>query len=421
MDGTRFKLFPQPSYLEGFEEPETVYIASRPGSIGPGPSDERMYAVFQADKPAPYGIAPDPSSDADMFLPPWNGLIMPPAMPDRQGHFDHLEPGTAQFETAHLFAAVRFVTDIWEGYFGRPLRWHFDRDYDRLELSILPALDNAYAGYGFIEVGGYQSAGGFLPFSLNFDVIAHEVGHLIIYGELGLPRPRMAGGEYFGFHESAADLVALVSSLHFDSVVDNLLLATSGNLYMFNLFNRMGELSDNREIRIASNDRRLGEFARGWIKEHDLSQPLTGAFFDIFVDIFHEHLLEAKVISREVEELSDSLLATPQYAPVMQALFDRAFADHPDAFKLALLDARDLFGTYLAQTWARLDVGDLDYLAVAKAFEAVDRDLGGGRYRRHIRGNFDMRDIGHVRAGPHLAPFGRDSHAASVRTAMPGG
>jgi hypothetical protein len=136
--------------------------------------------------------------------------------------------------------------------------------------------------------------------------------------------------------------------------------------------------------------------------------------------IFHEHLLDAKAISREVEELSDSLLATPQYAPVMQSLFDRAFADHPDAFKLALLDARDEFGTYLAATWARLEVGDLDYLAVAEAFEAVDRDLGGGRFRRHIRGNFDMRDIGYVRAGPQLAPFGHDSHAASVRTAMPG-
>jgi hypothetical protein len=418
MDGTRFRLFPQPSHVAGFEAPETVTIARPPGSIGPGPSDEHMYAVFPADKPAPYGIAADPFSQSEMYLPPWTGDILPPAMPDADGHFDHLEPGTPQFEAAHLFGTVHFVTDIWVGYFGRPLRRHFADDYDQIELSILPGLDNAYAGYGFIEVGGDRSGGTYRPFSLNFDVIAHEFGHLIIYGEVGLP-PQQASGEYFGFHESAADLVALVSSLHFDSVVDELLLTTRGNLYMFNLFNRMAELSDNDEIRIAANDRRLREFARGWVKEHDLSEPLTGAFFDIFVDLFHDHLVEARVISPEVEDLSDRLLATPQYAPVMQRLFDRAFADHPDDFKLALLDTRDLFGTYLAETWMRLDADHLTYVDVADTFEAVDRDLSGGRYRRHIRGNFDMRDIGYVRVGPQLKPFGHDSHAASARTVVP--
>ena len=180
MDGTRFRLFPQPSYLKGFEEPETVYIASRPGSIGPGPSDERMYAVFPSRKPAPYGIASDPVFRHEMFLPPWTGETLPPAVAGADGHFDQLKPGTPQFEAAHLFGTVRFVTDIWEGYFGRPINWHFAGHFDRLELSILPELDNAYAGYGFIEVGGRWSKDLYRPFSLNFDVIAHELGHLII-------------------------------------------------------------------------------------------------------------------------------------------------------------------------------------------------------------------------------------------------
>jgi hypothetical protein len=91
----------------------------------------------------------------------------------------------------------------------------------------------------------------------------------------------------------------------------------------------------------------------------------------------------------------------------MQALFDRAFARDPDGFKQALLDTRDQFGTYLAETWMRLDARHLDYLTVAETFEAVDRDFTGGRYRRHIRGNFDMRDIGYVRIGPQLNRFGR--------------
>ncbi|MCY6382850.1 hypothetical protein [Hoeflea prorocentri] len=419
MEGTRFRLFPQPRFLDDFEEPETVYVSSPAGSLEPGPADERMYTIFPVGKPSPYGINPNPGEASDVLMPPWKGEVHPLAEPDEDGHFDYLEPGTPQFEAAHLFGTVRFVMDIWEGYFDRPIPWHSARHYERLELTILPTLENAYSGYGFLEMGGDRKHGRYKPFSLNFDVIAHEVGHAFIYSEIGVPDPNGATGEYYGFHESAADLVALVSSLHFNSLVDRLLNNTSGNLYRLNTITRMAELSDNSQIRIAANDVRLSEFERGWIKEHKLSQPLTGAFFDIFVDLFHECLLDYGAIDAQMEDMSDQLLATPDYAPVMQALFDEAFARDPDSFKMALIDARDILGTYLADTWQRLDRNDLNFVDVARAFQSVDEDHTGGRYRALIKGNFDMRDIGHVRVGPQLQPLQKDSHANSVRTMMP--
>ena len=421
MSGTRFKLYPQPGFLDDFGVPETVHISSRAGSIGPGPSDQRIYTVYPVGKPAPYGIDSSPLQHAGILLPPWRGEILPPAQPDAMGHFDYLKPGTPQFEAAHLFGTVRFVLDIWEKYFGRQIPWHFAPSFDRLELTIQPTLNNAYSGYGFIEVGGDWKSGVYRPFSLNFDVIAHELGHIMIYSEVGLPDPGLSRGEYWGFHESAADLVALVSSLHFNSVVDELLVRTRGNLYMYNVLNRIGELSPQGQIRNAANDTRLSRFVRGWKDEHLLSQPLTGAFFDIFVDIFHEKLLDHGLIGSEVEDMSDQLLATPDYAPVMQVLFDQAFDRNPDGFKEALLLTRDTLGTYLADTWSRLNADDLNYRAVAEAFEDVDREFSGGNYQRLIRGNFDMRDIGHVRVGPQLAPLGKDSHVNSVRTLVPWG
>lgn len=414
--GTRFKLFPQPGFLDSFADPEVVTVSSPRGSLAPGPSDNRMYTIFPVGKLQPYGISPDGS---DPQAPPWQGDIEAPALPDENGDFDYLEPGTPQFETAHLFGTVRFVMDIWEDYFGRIIPWQSDETYDRVELTILPSLENAYSGYGFIEMGGDSKNGGYKPFSLNFDVIAHEVGHAIIYSEVGVPDPQNVTGEYFGFHESAADLVALISSLHFNSLVDLLLENTRGNLYMLNAVNRIAELADNKQIRIAANDRRLGEFVQGWVKEHHLSQPLTGAFFDIFVDFFHEMLLDYRAISSEMEELSDELLATSDYAPVMQELFDAAFEAHPDKFKLALLDARDILGTYLADTWDILDRQDLNFEDVAEVFLQVDRDHTGGRFARIIRGNFELRDIGLVDVGPQLEPLGKDSHANSVRTLQP--
>ena len=421
MSGTRFKLYPQPGFLGDFGVPETVYISSPAGTIGPGPSDQRIYTVYPVGKPAPYGIVPSPQGQANILLPPWRGEVLAPAAPDAEGHFDYLASGTPQFEAAHLFGTVRFVLDIWERYLGRQITWHFAEHFDRLELTIQPSLNNALAGYGFIEVGGDWKTGAYQPFSLNFDVIAHEVAHILLYGEIGLPDPELSRGEYWGFHESAADLVALVSALHFNSVVDELLLRTSGNLYMFNVLNRFCELSQEGQIRNAANDARLSQFVHGWSDEHLLSQPVTGAFFDIFVDIFHELLLDDGLIGPEVEDMSDRLLATPDYAPVMQALFDQAFNRNPDGFKEALLLARDLLGTYLADTWSQLNADDLNYTNVAKAFEQVDRELSGGRYQRLIRGNFDMRDIGHVQVGPQLAPHGKISHANSVRTLMPRG
>ncbi len=417
MDGTRFRLYPQPGFLDSFAEPEIVFVSSPPGSISAGPADDRMYTLFPVGKSEPYGFAANPGEDA--LAPPWRGDILPPPEPDAQGHFDYLEPGTPQFEAAHLFGCVRFVLDIWEGYFGRRLPWHSEKHFDRIELSILPSLDNAYSGYGFIEVGGDRKHGAYVPFSLNFDVIAHEVGHALIYAEVGVPDPEAPQGEYFGFHESASDLVALLSSLHFDSVLDNFLKATRGNLYVLNEVSRMAELSDNAQIRIAANDVRLGEFVNGWTKEHKLSEPLTGAFFDSFVDLFHECLLDRGAISRKVEEMSDHLLATPEYGPVMQAYFDEAYDRAPDQFRKALIDARDILGTFLADTWQRLNRNDLTYADVAEAFLDVEHEHTGGRYTQMFSQNFAMRDIGMVKVGPQLAPLDEHSHANSIRTQLP--
>ncbi|MGH6886871.1 MAG: hypothetical protein ACREGK_12450, partial [Geminicoccales bacterium] len=305
-DGTRFRLFPQAPYRTPSPgAPETVWLSPRPGTIGPGPQDDRMYVIDPVGKHAPYGIAFTAHGTPYLSLPPWHRPIYPPALADAEGHFDHLGIGTPEFEMAHAYGCVRFVLDVWERYFGRPIEWHFSPQYERLEILLLPAWDNAHVGWGFMEVGGHTTAAGELrSFSLNFDTIAHELGHLIIYSEVGIPPVAGAASEYFGFHEAAADLTALIAVLHFDSVVARLLEMTRGNLYTFNELNRFAELGETEEIRIAGNDIRLSTFAPGWTDEHDLSQPLTGALFDIFVDVFHESLLERRLISPEVEDLA---------------------------------------------------------------------------------------------------------------------
>mgnify|MGYP000973793031 CR=1 FL=1 len=241
IDGTRFRLFAQPPVLESFAEPETVLVSSPAGSVGPGPADERMYAIDPIGKRMAYGPTDDGRGGATLLLPPWQGDLHPPALPDPDGHFDHISVESPEFESAHLFGAVRLTLDIWESYIGHPVEWHFTHHFDRLELVLQRNLEgNAHMGYGFLEVGFHRADDGEIePFSLNFDLIAHEVGHCIVYAIVGVPDIGTAEAEFYGFHESAADVTALIAALHFNSVVDELLEATHGNLYMLNLANRI--------------------------------------------------------------------------------------------------------------------------------------------------------------------------------------
>lgn len=418
--GTRFLLFPQSPFGEGTAELELVEISAPPGTIGPGPSGPRMYVVDPIGKTIPYGaVVPGPVGPG-MYLPPWNGQRNSPAIPDEYGNFIHIAPDDPEFEAAHLFGSAHFTMDVWEGYFGRQIPWHFESDYDKLELSLLPGLDNAHIGWGFLETGGTtEHEDEYRPYSLNFDVVAHEIGHALIYSVIGLPSDDNASGEYYGFHESAADMVALLASLHFGSVVEALLEETHGNLYTYNRLNRFAETAQTAQIRMAANDKLLSEFAAGWTSEHALSEPLTGALFDILIDVFHERLLEHGLITPEIEDLSDQLEGSPEYSDVMQAVFDDRYARDPEGFRNALLEARDLMGSYLADAWDMLDADALSYSHVEEALLAVDRDISGGAYQQIIAGNFRVRDIGLTRVGPRLAEPDEGSHAVSVRTRVP--
>jgi hypothetical protein len=420
-EGTRFRLFPQAPYRTATPHPpETVWLSPPAGSIGPGPQDDRIYVIDPVRKRDPYGIAFTAYHTPYLYLPPWDGPIYPPATPSPDGHFDHLAVGTPEFEAAHVYGCVRFVLEVWERYFGRPVEWHFSPQYERLEIVLLPEWDNAHVGWGFMEVGAHTTEQGELrPFSLNFDTIAHELGHLIIYSEVGIPPIGAMESEYLGFQEAAADLTALIGVLHFDSVVSRLLEMTRGNLYTFNELNRFSELGENEQIRIAGSDVKLSAFTWGWTDEHDLSQPLTGALFDIFIDVFHESLLERGLIGPEVEDLADQVQYVPEYEPLIQALFDHAFAVDSGGFEEALLDARDFLGRALAETWRRLPAYSLNYEDVAAVLLAVELDLTGGRYQRLIRNNFLWREIGLVSVGPRLSPPGPESHALSARTLGP--
>ena len=366
----------------------------------------------------PYGIAPGPLGTPFVYLPAWDGPIQPPALPDARGDFDHIAIGTPEFDAAHVYGCVRWTLDVWERYFGRQLPWHFAQDYAALEISLYPDLDNSHAGYGFLEIGADLSEGKPQSFGINFDVVAHETGHLMIYSLLGVPEIDATMGEYQGFHESAADLVAMIAAAHFDPVLDELFANTRGNLYALNELNRFAELSEQTQIRLASTVK-LSAFRDGWSDEHKLALPLTGAIFDILCDIYHRLLIERGLIGRELVRLVDQEHRLGENEALIQEGFDEAYVRGPSGFRESLRDAREWLGRYLAETWQRLTTDGFSYLMVAATMLDVDEALGGGRFREAIASSFRWREFGEVAIGPLLPkPAAAGSHLHSARTVV---
>ncbi|WP_328468058.1 hypothetical protein OHA21_50730 [Actinoplanes sp. NBC_00393] len=390
--GTRFRIFPQPRFLQKadgsgplFPEPEQVVIALEPAAIQAGPADERMFVVDAVGK-LPYNR---------FFRPPFQGSSRPPVRAGEDGHFDHLDPTSREFSAATMYATVRRVLDIWEDYFDHTIQWHFESDFARLELIPLIEWNNAQSGYGFLEFGFGRTANGTIdhtrPYCENFDVLAHELGHSIIFSEVGFPSsPADQGIDYGGMHESSGDLVAIIASLHFHSVVDHLLESTKGNLLTINGLDRVGELSDSRQIRIAFNGLRMSDVSE---QPHERSLPLTGAIFDTMVEVFQHDLVAKKLISDDLRIRSTNLPGTSHDLTQIQEEFTAAYTGNESAFKESLLLARDYVGRLLAVTWGTVSPDFLTYHGVLRTMLQADRDLTGGVNAAIIRECFAWREI----------------------------
>ncbi|GLK85751.1 hypothetical protein GCM10017653_38210 [Ancylobacter defluvii] len=365
--GTRFLVFPQPSFIPGYERPETVWISTPLGGVTAGPADDRMYVVD------PVGMKPPYQSP---YLPPYTGRAYPAVMPGPDGHFDRLPIGTREFQAAHVFACVRRVLDICESYWGEEIPWFFQPTYERLEIVPQLDWDNAQSGFGFLELGEERVRSDPRPFALNFDAVAHEVGHLVLFGAMGVPR-REPPRDYFAYHEAVSDVIALLGLLHFDTALDLILRRTRGNLLLTNEFDRFAELSDEKEVRRFNHSLKMTDVGR---EVHDLSKPFAGALFDTLIEIYQLLLFErglSDLDPRTFWNLRSELPEERLEQELSASLID--YERRHFAAKAVLEEARDVLGSTLLGSWRLLDPAQLTY---ADAAEALIRTADNGSARR---------------------------------------
>ena len=380
--GTKFLVYPQAPFVPGYEQPEVIWISTPAGRVKAGPADHRMYVADPILDKAPYHRP---------YLPPWTGDLHAPAEPGPDGHFDHLSPRMRSFMAAHAFACVRRVLDVSESYLGRETPWFFLPTYERLEIVPHLRWTNAQSGFGFLELGEDDSRETPFPYALNFDVIAHETGHLILFGALGPPERSAPSLEYLAYHEFAADFISLLSLLHFDSVLDRMLRRTKGDLLLSNELDRVAELFDERTIRSASHSLKMSDVGR---ELHDYSRPFTGAVFDSLIEIFHLLLLERGMRTLDTRSIR-SVREDMSQDEIERTLRDSVqnYRTHHFAVKAALEEARDIIGDALVRSWEGLDPDSLTFPEAASAIVDRAEEGRGRRFADRIYENFVWREI----------------------------
>jgi hypothetical protein len=379
--GTRFRLFP--SYAAGYAEPEVVELSLSPGTIGPGPSDPWMYAIHPLQKDAPY--------DPPGYVPPFRGPTYPPALPGLDGHFDHIPVEAPEFLPTHLYGTIRHTLDIWEFYLRRKVVWWHAPRIPQLELIPYLEWQNAHSGPGFIEMGEKPNlAGRPQPFCLNYDVIAHETGHAILFSMIGVPEQDAVTEAFLAFHESFSDLIALIGEMEIRSVTRRLLAQTDGNLYVLNLVNRIGAYSDTQQVRLASNTRTMADVAGlrlmpdgTWYdpigqnrNQHAIAEPLTGAIFDCLVELYQDGLAGRGAIPPDLDARGWTRAEVEQSLEAVHAASAAAFARFAQAFHAALDDARHVVARCMAHVMLTVRPETLSFPIVAARFLEAAAGLG---------------------------------------------
>jgi hypothetical protein len=322
-----------------------------------------------------------------------------PTRADPRGQFDHVMPGTRPFSAAAVYATVRCVLEIWEFYLGRRLPLLLKGRQKRLEIipRVTAIGDNAWSGEGFFEFG-FGGGDPRQPNCENFDIVAHEVGHLILRRVIGTARKGPLEFERRSHDEAGADLISLVSILHIDRVRVTVLEETRGKLFSRNILSRIGEYRFGRAGRRAGRlllqnktMRSVAHLRRRKVDKFGYAKPLLGAAFDILIEIYEARLVVRGLITPDLAKASTA--ATARGHPKIRREFAKRYRLNPDGFDEALHEATADLARILALAWRKARHSGVTFSRVASHMVAADAQLNRGLYGAIIRRAFARRLI----------------------------
>jgi hypothetical protein len=117
---------------------------------------------------------------------------------------------------------------------------------------------------------------------------------------------------------------------------------------------------------------------------HDLSEPLTGAFFDIFVEVYQELLVKNGLITEELakKSLNDDNIVNISIKKEIQKEFDSAYVGKEQQFKEYLLESRDYFAKLLGNSWNITCPNNLKYTKILENIITIENNISQEEKRK---------------------------------------
>ncbi len=211
-----------PSIRSASRKAITTRVTVASESVAAGPKGHRVHVIdFDTSTNRQYAPRPrllDPSND---------GIEKDPYA--NEDDIDRLV-GDPHFHQQNAYAIVMATLYDFEAALGRHVPWAFE--YGSHQIKVAPhAFADANAFYSRRDEGlmfGYfPGAGGEIVFTcLSYDIVAHETTHALLDG-LRKQFDRASSADQAAFHEAFADIVAILSVLRSEEMIEQALRLTT--------------------------------------------------------------------------------------------------------------------------------------------------------------------------------------------------
>jgi hypothetical protein len=312
------------------------------------------------------------------------------------------QPGADDFRYWNLAEGLRRAADFWGPLLPAGTSWH-----PTVGPALRATLDagddlNAYYDRTGLKFFHHTSAGIPVYSGESPDVVCHETGHAV----LDAIQPKLwdvASAEAAAFHESFADISAILSNLQVESLRAEVITETKGRLARSSTLSRLAEqlgwairlvaptAVDSDCLRNAANQFFYRDpttlppsapAAALSSEPHSFSRVFTGAFLRCLAGVFrHQPNHDSTGLRQATIDLGQLLVAAVAAAPVVPA--------------------------YYAQVAAHL--------------VAADHELFSARYGRTLRAAFVRHGILSPEAAAGLTATTLAQHAAAIVSAAPAG
>jgi len=270
---------------------EKLRVDWEPG-LADGPTSARFAVV-------------DFNADADELTPPaeWDEKRQTFIIGDQV--IDQATAHLPQFHQVSVWATLQRALEFFEDApaLGRRIPWGFKGN----RLIVVPRAgygENAYYDRSTKSLQFYYfgSAPDFVYTCLSADIVNHEFGHAVLDGI----RPLYNEGSLVqtgAFHEFVGDLTAILLTLHNGELRRYLADQTEGDITKADAIGSIAEefgknVTGRPYLRTAKNEEKMSA-VRGAASAHRVSEVLTGAMFDILVELEKHYRSEPATSPRE--------------------------------------------------------------------------------------------------------------------------